>query len=116
MDSAWGQKKLEATRARNARHSQSLDCIAEGPAIWRPAPYQNWTSLAPYCVRCSAGVTSEQTMTFQDTPRFVRRLLSESSRFFWTTFKVCITRTEGCNLACLRYKAMAQHTANVVGQ
>jgi hypothetical protein len=42
------------------------------PATWWPDPYQNWTPLAPHCVRCSAGVTSEQTMTFQDTPRCVR--------------------------------------------
>ncbi|MEW6712964.1 MAG: hypothetical protein AB1403_24305, partial [Candidatus Riflebacteria bacterium] len=45
VDSAWEQEKLEAT-----------------PAIWRPDPYQSWT------------FTSKQTMIYQDTPRFVRRI------------------------------------------
>ena len=47
-------------KPEKARHSQSPDHIAAGPAIWRPDPYQNWT------------FTSEQTMIYQDTPRDVR--------------------------------------------
>ena len=43
-------------RVTTLRHNQSPDCIAAGPAIWRPDPYQNWT------------FTSEQTMIYQDTP------------------------------------------------
>jgi len=36
------------------------------PAIWQPDLYQNWT------------FTSKQTMIYQDTPRFVRRLVGYS--------------------------------------
>ena len=53
--------------------TQSVTRLHRLPAIWRPDPYQNWSSLAPRCAWSRAGVTSEQTMTFQNTPRCVRR-------------------------------------------
>ncbi|MCJ7483824.1 MAG: hypothetical protein MUO31_12775 [Thermodesulfovibrionales bacterium] len=39
--------------------TQSVTRLHRLPAIWRPDPYQSWTS------------TSKQTMIYQDTPRFV---------------------------------------------
>jgi len=66
---SWGVTTLQ--------HNQSPSCIAEGPArfAWQPDLYQSWTSLAPHCVWCSAGVTSKQTMIYQDTPCFVGQFL-----------------------------------------
>ena len=44
--------------------TQSVTRLHRLPAIWRPDPYQNWT------------FTCEQTMIYQDTPRFVGRFFS----------------------------------------
>jgi hypothetical protein len=56
MDSAWEQEKLEPRKM--------LENGGEWTA-WLPDLYQNWTRFA----------TSEQTMIYQDTPRFVGQFL-----------------------------------------
>jgi hypothetical protein len=45
-------------------------CLHRLPATGRPDPYQDWT------------FTSEQTMTFQDTPHFVGRLSKFTGNHF----------------------------------
>ena len=47
--------------------TQSVTRLHWLPAIRRPDTYRNWTS------------TSEQTMIYQDTPRFVRQLLNQKT-------------------------------------
>jgi len=39
-----------------------------------------WTSLAPHCVWRSAGVASEQTTIYQDTPHGVRQVLTMTAK------------------------------------
>jgi hypothetical protein len=53
------------------------------PAIWQPDPYQDWTSLAPHCVWCSASVTSGQTVIYQDTPRGVGQILQDDLKLWF---------------------------------
>ena len=63
--------------------TQSVTRLHRLPAIRRPDPYRNWTRFA----------TSEQTMTFQDTPRGVRRRLYSG----WSSWYMALNQPWYCS-------------------